>query len=230
MDSRRELTTADVLAAFADEVTARQGRVTDTFDDGRRLLARSVLPHAADVRPGDRVQGGVAVRATGGDVRVHPYLFRLVCRNGAIIAQALQTRHLAGLDVRDPDEALRSVREAVGACCEPDAFTGTIDRVRTACEIEADLALNLMPMLSRLSAVGGPRLLSEIMDRFLRDGDQSRFGLANAVTATARDTRDPELKWDLEEFGGGVAAGALPPRPPKGLSAVARRGRAVPVG
>ena len=27
------------------------------------------------------------------------------------------------------------------------------------------------------------------------------------MTATARDTRDPELRWSLEEFGGGLAVG-----------------------
>ena len=43
----------------------------------------------------------------------------------------------------------------------------------------------------------------------------------NAVTATARDTRDPDLRWRLEEFGGGIPAllkptGAAPAtRPPR---------------
>ena len=45
-------TTVQLLAAFTDEVTARQGRVTDRADDGRRLLARSILPVVEEVRPG----------------------------------------------------------------------------------------------------------------------------------------------------------------------------------
>jgi hypothetical protein len=32
----------------------------------------------------------------------------------------------------------------------------------------------------------------------------------NAVTAVARDTRDPGLRWHLEELGGGVPAAVTP--------------------
>jgi hypothetical protein len=35
----------------------------------------------------------------------------------------------------------------------------------------------------------------------------------NAVTSVARDTRDPELRWRLEEFGGGIPALARDPSP-----------------
>src|SRR5262249_16488363 len=77
------LTMCEVQTVLAEEVQAAGGTVTDVFDDGLRLFARSVLPAVAEVRPGDRVQGGVAVRACEGQVWVHPYVFRQVCRNGA---------------------------------------------------------------------------------------------------------------------------------------------------
>src|SRR5262249_43226171 len=110
-----ELTTARILDAFTDGVAGGGGQVTDTFDDGRRLFARSVLARTRtdDVRPGDTVQGGVALKAVGGEVWLYPYIFRLVCRNGAIAAQAIETRHLADLHLLDPEYALQSVREGV---------------------------------------------------------------------------------------------------------------------
>jgi len=64
MLSSSNLTTAQVLAVFAEEVAARGGHVTDTFDDGQRLLTRSVLPRIEEVRAGDQVQGGVALKAS----------------------------------------------------------------------------------------------------------------------------------------------------------------------
>ena len=73
-----------------------------------------------------------------------------------------------------------------------------------------------MPLLSRLPANVGGDLLTKIMDEFLREGDQSRFGLANAVTAVARDTSDPDMRWNLEEFGGGIAISAGPRQPADG--------------
>jgi hypothetical protein len=218
-------TTADLLAAFTDEITARGGRVTDAADDGRRLFARSVLTREGDVRPGDAVKAGVALRAAGGEAWVHPYLFRLVCRNGAIVARTVGTRHVEGLAGYDPADAAEVVREAVGACCDPGVFADTLDRVRTAAEDAADLMLVFAPSLARLTEAGHGQFVADIMDQFFRDGDRSRFGAANAVTATARGVTDPALKWELEELGGGIMVEAAPP-PRRPLAAR----RAVPAG
>jgi hypothetical protein len=224
------LTTAQILTAFGEEVTARDGRVTDTFHDGQRLFTRSVLPHVEHVRPGDRVQGGVALKAIDERVWLYPYLFRLVCRNGAIVAETLEARSLEDLHELEAETALQAIRDGIEACCAPEVFLGTVRKMRAACEVQADLALNLLPLLSRLPS-GNAELLTQIADQFFREGDSSRFGLGNAVTAIARDTRDPELRWNLEEFGGGVAVGIVPRQPADGGRAVrAESSRAVAVG
>lgn len=210
------LTTAEILAMFTEEITARQGRVTDTFDDGRLLFVRSVVPVTDEVRTDDRVQGGVALKACEGEVGVYPYVFRQVCRNGAIVAETVASRFIEDLDLQEPETALDAIREGVAACCEPEVFLNNVRKMRTACEIQIDAALTLMPLLSRLSSGGNFDVLSQILGRFFLDGDQSRFGLANAITAIARDTRNPSLRWDLEELGGGIAVGATPRRPTDG--------------
>jgi hypothetical protein len=225
------LTTASILAAFTEQISAHQGTVTDTFDDGARLFTRSVLSRSAEVARHDRLQAGVALKATGGEVWLHPYVFRQVCGNGAIVAEALQTRHLTGLLLRNTDEAVAAIREAVGACCAEEAFATAAGQMRLAREVEADLALNLMPLLARLPSTAANQILRQVMDRFFAEGDQSRFGLMNAVTTVARDTADPELRWDLEEFGGGIPAARTPTPVPDDL-AVSRAtgGRAALVG
>ncbi|HKI31285.1 MAG TPA: hypothetical protein VKA46_05425 [Gemmataceae bacterium] len=217
------LTTAHVHTLFADEVQAAGGTVSDTFDDGRRLFARSVLPAVAEVQPGDRVQGGVAIRACQGQVWVHPYVFRQVCRNGAIVAHAVQTRHLADLDSLPADEADEAVREAVRCCCAAEAFTTAAAEMRNAVGADIDVVLNLMPFLSRLGGSNSSQFLGEILGRFFGDADRSRFGLMNAVTSLARDTRDPEVRWRLEEFGGGVPVLRAPDWPAGGARGAARR-------
>jgi hypothetical protein len=69
--------------------------------------------------------------------------------------------------------------------------------------------LIMLPILSRLHTRADREVMSGVMARFRRDGDPSPFGLANAITATARDVQDPELKWDLEKLGGAVAIGIV---------------------
>src|SRR5439155_18888193 len=89
-------TTAQIKSVFAEEIAAAGGVVSEVFDDGSRLFVRSVLPRLREERTGDKLQGGVALRASECDISVHPYVFRLVCKNGAIMAHAIQTRHIEG--------------------------------------------------------------------------------------------------------------------------------------
>jgi hypothetical protein len=207
------LTTARILEAFEEEIASRGGNVTDTFHDGRRLFTRSVFDRVLEVRPGDRLQGGVALKATKVEICLYPYAFRQVCRNGAIMAHTISSRVIRDLPDQETETVLERVREGVAACCEPDVFPGVVRQMRTASEGHVDLALNLLPFLSRLSGSAGAQLVASLMDRFFRDGDQSHFGLGNAITAVARDTEDPELRWNLEEFGGGILIGAAPRYP-----------------
>src|SRR5258708_18408321 len=166
MPYKEGLTTARILTVFTEEVEARRGHVTETFNDGQRLFTRSILPHLAEVRPRDRVQGGVALKATGADIWLYPYLFRLVCKNGAIIAQTLETRPLADLHLLEPDAALCAVRESIEACCAGEVFTDVIGKMRTACDRQADFLLTLMPLLSQHSRHRDVEMLSPVMALF----------------------------------------------------------------
>ena len=207
------LLTSDIRAAFAEEVAALGGTVSDVFEDGSLLLARSIFPWIEEVHRADRVQGGIALRFDGQDVFVHPYVFRLVCKNGCIVAHALQSRHIASSDFPTIEEATDAIRDAIRGCGVREAFSAVAGRMRTAQEVQADHALSLLPRLRRLSGAHGSRLAREVMQRFIEGGDRTRFGLLNAVTSVARDTRDPEMRWRLEEFGGGMLVGS--PRGPE---------------
>ena len=215
-------TTSEIGEAFEEEVTALDGAVTDAFDDGVRLYLRAVLPLDAEVRPGDRVRGGVALRVGGGgggggggEVLVHPYILRQVCSNGAIRSQALATSRVERVlktDVVAPAYeaavALQALRDAVQRCAAHDAFAGGVAEMRGAAEMEADYVLMLLPALAHMRGETVRRLLPRVLRRFERapDPDRSAFGVMNAVTSVARDTRDPETRWRLEGLGGALAA------------------------
>src|SRR5689334_17059289 len=102
-------TTQEIRETFAEEIALLGGEVHDAFDDGARLFLRGVVPIAADVRPGDAIRGGVALRTAGPDLLVHPYTFREVCTNGAIRAHALQTRRVARVESATFDWPVREV-------------------------------------------------------------------------------------------------------------------------
>ncbi len=201
------LSTSEIATIFAEQIVAQGGRVTDTFDDGARLFLRAVLPAEQEIKSRDHVQGGVALRAIEDDVWVHPYVFRQVCTNGAIIARATQTRHIEQSDFSDAfgqEELAGAIRDAVRDCCAPEAFETAADAMRSSVHSSVDIAVTMVSMLSRIPE----RLRSEVLDSILhvfgQGADRSRFALMNAVTSVARDTRDPEARWRLEELGGAI--------------------------
>jgi hypothetical protein len=216
-------TTQEILDVLSGEVARSGGIVSHSFDDGVRLYARAVLPATHEVAPGDRLQGGVALRADDEEIRVHPYVFRQVCSNGAIFAQVVGTRQIR----RDECDfvVLPQVCDAVRACCCDEAFAVAADQMRSAKNAEANAVLNLIPSLSTFLRGQAGLIVREVLARFRRERDRSRFGLMNAVTATARDTRDPELRWRLEELGGAIPAHLPRPITPRGGAAAARAPR-----
>ena len=221
-------TTRELLDLLSDEVARCGGGVSNVCDDGTRLYARAVLPATHEVGPGDRLQGGVALRADDAEIAVHPYVFREVCKNGAIFAQVVGTRVIR----RDECDfvVLPQVAEAVGACCRDEAFAEATAQMHSAQNAPANMVLNLMPSLSKLPPEYVQSFLRRVMAQFNGERDRTRYGLMNAVTATARETRDPELRWRMEELGGAVAATSrLPMMPRGGARAMPRPAEAVPV-
>lgn len=202
-------TMASIREIFESELHAANGTVADRFDDGQRLYLRGVLPTVGDVLSGDHIRGGVALRAVDEQVLIHPYTFRQVCSNGAIMAHALGTEAIERIEDSglgcDGFETCEQIRQAVRACADPSVFEASLSQMRAAAHSTTDTIITLMPFLSRMPGHAAADLIRQITERL--GPDRSRFGLMNAVTSTARDTSDPELRWRLEELGGAVAAG-----------------------
>jgi hypothetical protein len=208
--------TGTIVEAFIEEIESLGGTVPDVYDDGQRLCARAVLPPSTDVRPGDMVRAGVAVRVMGTEIAVHPYTFRKVCSNGAIATHALETRRLeriASADVFAPTYEVSLVMAdfalAVQASATEDVYDRVAAELRSAAEIEADIAIQFLPYLSRMPAEMAARVAPMVFQRFASGRDMTLFGLVNAVTSVARDTRDPDVRWRLEELGGSMPARVL---------------------
>jgi hypothetical protein len=166
----------------------------------------------------------VALRACGETVSIHPYVFRLVCQNGAIMAQAFASRRVrVGIEI-EHGVAVDEIRQAIRVCGDAEVFNVSVRDIRAARNARVDLALNILPLLARLRKHGDERIVQEILRRFFDDGDQTRFGFMNAITSVARDTADPQVRWNLEELGGGVPTSARGsnPRKPTGGRALRR--------
>lgn len=204
MARQEMLTTTEVRAIFTEEIAARGGTVRDAYQDDSRLFLRSILPETREVRADDRMQNGVALRMDAQHICVHPYVFRLVCKNGAIQAHALQTHQIDCVGILASEQIEAELADAIHACASQQAFNTSIQEARTALDRQADFFLSMLPLLSRLPTEAAHEYLALIFDEYQHAGDHSRFGLMNAVTAVARETADPRMRWRLEEYGGGI--------------------------
>jgi hypothetical protein len=215
--------TQDVCATVVEELAFMGGTVSDSFDDGQRLFLRAILPLSDEVRPHDVVEGGVAVKTAGQEIEVCPYLFRQVCRNGAVMAQVAETRRIRRVDFAAPSDAVEAVsdelREAVHDCSAAGVFARAAWQLRSATSTEVPRDVSDLLMLLSFRRTISASLQGEIVQRFLQAGDRSAFGLMNAVTSVARDQEDPQVRWRLEELGGGVPAMKLPRVRPDGFAA-----------
>lgn len=202
-------------AVFEDEVAALGGTISDTFHEKTWYLARSLHPGVREVGPRDTVTGGVAIRVDSSAIRVCPYLFRQVCGNGMILARTFQARHIEQVDIRDFDEVAIQLRETVRACASDEAFTEAATRTQRTRLQPADLAMGFLMRQAGRSSLSTRGLSREILARLTREPErQTGFGVLNALTSLARDTKDPVRRWDLEELGGAlVRAITRSPRP-----------------
>jgi hypothetical protein len=218
-------TIQEILVVFTDEVTRLGGKICDVFDDGDRLFLRATLPETRDVLPGDSVQKGIAVRTFDEMLLVHPFVFRKVCSNGAIWAHSTDSFQVERADFAASHErveaAMDRFRDALAACDGGDSFQQAVGDMRVAANVPGDVdkLLNVMPMLAIGRGLVPRELVARFIERHVRDRDPSLFGLMNAVTSVARDTRDPEMRWRLEELGGGVPALVRPVPMPSGAAA-----------
>ncbi|HEY7236205.1 MAG TPA: hypothetical protein VH539_18745 [Gemmatimonadaceae bacterium] len=202
--------TEEIALAFADEIATLCGSVSDSYDDGRRLFMRAILPPETEVRPGDALRAGVALQTTGPIVGVYPYTFRRVCTNGAIAAHVTHARLVARVEVATPIHVTvatnEAIRLAVRECATAEAVATVRDEIVRASMMKAQLMLHVLPLLSRHPSQLTAEMLRMLTDEFARAGDDTLYGVMNAITAVARETRDPEARWQLETYGGGIPA------------------------
>jgi len=203
-------TTEEIALAFADELSILGGSVSDSYDDGERLFMRAQLAAEEEIRPDDTLKAGVALRAVGPIVTVHPYTYRRVCSNGAIAAQVTGTRAIRRVEFASATEfiegALAEIRLTIRQCAAPEVFAASTKEIRLASHVGAEAMVNMLPMLERVPQDYREHVIAMLGRALEASSDTSLYGVMNAVTAVARQTSDPETKWRLEEFGGSVPA------------------------
>lgn len=213
------------LADVAFDVLIKNGvTVESTQLTDRRLYIKAVTARiSAEVKKGDVVQAGIVISNSEvgcGSVKVEPMVFRLVCLNGMIANDhAMRKYHVGRAGAEGElaseyfkDETRRAddrafwlkVRDVIEGSFRKDVFERMVNSMRAAADqvITGDVPKVIELTQERFGLTDDEK--GGVLRHLIKGGDLSKWGLLNAITATAQDVQDYDRSTDLERLGGVV--------------------------
>lgn len=185
-----------------------------------RMYLEIVFPSLnAEVVPGDTVQQGIIVTNSEvgrGALDVSSLIWRLVCSNGMIGQSILSRKHVGRrIDFESDDvniyqhdtieaelESYRlRIRDVVRHALQESVFAERIEKLREATtdEVPKKKVKKVIENVTKKLAIKDEEI-DNIFANVASEGDYSRYGLANAVTALAHEN-EPDAAFDYERAG-----------------------------
>jgi len=167
-----------------------------------------------EIREGDIIHGGLIIRNSevgASSFRVEPFLLRKVCSNGLIGKHSLKKIHLGRQTAEEgeiewSDETKRledkafwaKVRDIIRNTFDRNIFLSWIEKMKEAAETEIEKPKEAIDNVVRYAG------LTEEQKNILlmHFTEKTKYGLVNAITSLARDTKDIDERIRLEEIGG----------------------------
>ncbi len=228
---------------FADvfkEATEAHGGIIakDDRKHGIRFLASTFPGIEKNIRRKDAIKGGLALKLDEEEARLSAFTLRLICSNGLIHTHSEERQSFSTYEKAPFEEEVHR-----RYCQLTDTLASTAERFRNARYQPADESLwkyvinslNQLQYRDNWRAALFQATLEEMRDRsrrrhFLRRSwasrrPENRFQLVNAITALAREERDPELRWEMERLGGKVLTGANELEPASSSPPVLKQGK-----
>jgi hypothetical protein len=169
------------------------------------------------IKEQDIVYGGLVIRNSevgASALRIEPFILRKVCSNGLILPKILKKIHLGRqiTEVNDEiswsdetkeleDKAFWSkVRDIIRATFDKQTFQSWVEKLKESTKIEIK-----KPMEAVNNIVGHLGLSEEQKQKLLMHfSEPTKYGLINAVTNLASQTKNADEQVKLEEFAGEI--------------------------
>ena len=194
----------------------------------KHLYLKAVFGHIqGNVAVGDVVKMGLVVSNSEvgcGSLKVEPMIYRLVCKNGMIVADSgIRKYHVGRRNDEDgiqdflrqstkqaDDRAFwMKVRDVIDATVTKEAFDKMVEDMKRAkdqkIEVPAVEAVELIASRYRMSE--GEQ--GSVLEHLIRGCDMSTYGMVNAVTRASQDMKEYERATEFERWGGEILAASL---------------------
>ena len=231
-DRYRRLDNLALCAAVLPVIQEMQGSQIESCEVTPTHLYIKVVNRRvkAEVKVGDVVQAGFVVSNSEvglGSLRVEPLVFRLVCKNGLICKDLAQKKYHVGRQVNASDDLayelysdatlaqddktfFMKVQDVVRAAVDESKFLLTVNRMRESTQIPLthDPVKSVELLADKFQLTENER--GDILRQLFMQGENSRYGLVNAVTAASKIAKTYERATDLERIGGEILALPIP--------------------
>lgn len=231
-DRYRRLDNLELCAAVLPVIQEMNGSQIESCEVTPTHLYIKVVNRRvkSEVKVGDVVQAGFVVSNSEvglGSLRVDPLVFRLVCKNGLICKDLAQKKYHVGRQVNASDDSayelyseatlaqddkafFMKVQDVVRVAVDEAKFLLTVNRMRDATQIPLthDPVKSVELLADKFQLTENER--GDILRQLFMQGDNSRYGLVNAVTAASKIAKTYERATDLERIGGEILALPIP--------------------
>lgn len=222
----RPLDNVKLLEAVMPAIAHVGGQVFSSEITDRRLYIQVRSPKLeGEVKVGDVVQGGLAIRNSEvgcGSLAVEFLLYRLVCKNGAVVEKVMKRAHIGRkLTLGEGDDNAEAVdftsdetrtledaaffskvRDQVTGVLTQERFRGVLESAQRAAGLivtaKPDKMVEALVREVRMTKDEGGQMLRHLIE----GGDLSAWGFANAVTHVAHDVESYDRAVELEVAGG----------------------------
>jgi len=202
---------------FEALVKERNGQIIDSTISQGIEYHFAIMPFTARIQKDDALSGGIAIKSSQHKIRLNLFYLREISQNGFIKPQgifqqefqAYQLEHFvielfSQLDILKFQHLKESASKFAEAKSGLNPLTlrvvarwvdEIIDRTDTLQVLSHYIAQEDQRGLNPLGLFGKRVRHAKIVDR---------FDAANAVSALAKDTMNPEKKWELQELAGRI--------------------------
>lgn len=170
----------------------------------------------AEVKTGDVVSSGIIISnsETGhGSLSIKPLIYRLVCKNGAIVDDFAMRKYHAGRNtdmtqIEFSNETLKAedkafwlqVRDLVKYSLNEVTFNKIVDTMRESTKLAIEEPEKAIELVSKKYAFNENEK-NDVLSHLIKGGDLTSWGLGNAVTRMAQDVNSYDRSTELESIG-----------------------------
>ena len=170
----------------------------------------------SEVTVGDVVQAGFVISNSEvglGSLRVEPLIFRLACKNGMICKDYAQKKYHVGRQVNVSEDAAYELYSDKTLAQDDKAFLRfmlAVNKMRETTQIPLshEPVKEVEILADKFQLTENER--GNVLRQLFMSGDNSRYGLMNAVTAASKLAKSYDRATDLERIGGEILAMPIP--------------------